>query len=61
MTSDDSHLIWSKATVGELLRRLNAKCARNASCDMKEAHRLALLADGVKNAVKEVGLDKESV
>lgn len=61
MESDDSNLIWSKATIGELLRRLNAKCAEHAChFDTREAMRYAWIAGRVKDAVKEVGLDKES-
>lgn len=60
MESDDSNLIWSKATVGELLRRLNAKCAEHACHhDIEEAMRYAMIVDCVKNAVKKVGLDKD--
>lgn len=60
MKIDDSNLIWSTETVGELLRRLNAKCAEHASRgEMQEGVRYAWLAGRVKDAIKEVGLDEK--
>lgn len=62
MESDDSHLIWSKATVGELLRRLNAKCVEHVKRDdMEKASHYARISGIVKNAMKEVGLDKGEI
>lgn len=58
---DDSSLIWSTATCGELLRRLNAKCVEHADRgELQDGVRYAWLAGMVKDAMKEVGLDKES-
>lgn len=59
--SDDSQLIWSTATIGELLRRLNVKCVECINRkDAINANRYACLSDSIKNAIKEVGLDKEN-
>jgi len=61
MASDDSQLIWSTATIGELLRRLNAKCVEHVKrIDMTEASRYARISGIVEDAMKEVGLDEES-
>ena len=59
--SDDSQLIWSTATIGELLRRLNAKCVEYADRgEFEEALRYAWFAERLKDNIKEVGLDKEN-
>lgn len=52
--SDDSQLIWSTVFIGELLRRLNAKCVEHVKRDeMEKALRYAWLAGCAKDAVKE--------
>lgn len=62
MESDDSNLIWSTATCGELLQRINAKCVEHVKRDdMEKASHYAQISRVVKNAMKEVGLDKGEI
>lgn len=62
MASDDSNLIWSTATCGELLQRLNVNCVEHVKRgDMERASHYARISGVIKDAMKEVGLDKEKV
>ena len=62
MASDDSNLIWSTATCGELLQRINEKCIDHMRRDdLVKAAYYARLSDSIQNAIKDVGLDKEAV
>ena len=58
MASDDSNLIWSTATCGELLQRLNANCVEHVKRgDMEKASHYARISGIVEDAMKEVGLN----
>jgi len=58
--NNDSNLIWSTETIGELLRRLNAKCVEHSDRgELQDGVRYAWLAGRVKDAIKEVGLDEK--
>lgn len=61
MASDDSNPIWSTATCGELLQRLNANCVEHVKRgDMEKASHYARISGVIKDAMKEVGLDQEN-